>query len=99
MFMGVMGYPRKSILAAHIKETAVQIFIAIPLGFLLGSLLLEIIKEEFSNNSFVISPAVYPQSYLVSALAVIVVTALMALVTSRHIDKLDIVEGLKARDD
>jgi hypothetical protein len=27
------------------------------------------------------------------------VTALMALVTSRHIGRLDIVEGLKAQDD
>ena len=99
MFMGVMGYPHKKILLAHIKETILQLVFAIPLGFLLGNVLLELIKEEFSNNNFVIAAAIYPNSYLISALAVIAITAVMALVTSGHIEKLDIVEGLKAQDD
>jgi hypothetical protein len=47
----------------------------------------------------VISAAIFPQSYLASALAVIGVTAVMAAVTSRHINHLDIVEGLKAQDE
>ena len=98
MFMGVMGYPHKSIVMAHIKETIVQLVLAIPLGFLLGNLLLEAIKGEFSGDSFVISAAIYPQSYVISALSVIGVTALMAVVTSRYIDKLDIVEGLKVQE-
>ena len=99
MFMGVMGYPRKQILLAHAKETIVQLFLAIPLGFLLGNILLESIKGEFSGDNFVIQPAVFSQSYLFSALVVIVVTGLMALVTSHHIGRLDIVEGLKAQDE
>ena len=99
MFMGVMGYPHKSILAAHIKEALLQLMIAIPPGFLLGNLLLEIVKGEFSGSSYVIAASIYPQSYVVSALSIIGVTALMVLVASRHIDRLDIVEGLKARDE
>jgi len=99
MFMGVMGYPRKSIIAAHIKETTMQLALAIPLGFLFGNLLLELIKDEFSGSSFVVAAAIYPQSYIISAVSVVVVTALMALVTSRHIERLDIVEGLKARNE
>jgi len=47
----------------------------------------------------VIAPAIFPLSYAISALSVIVVTALMALVTSRHVGGLDIVEGLKVRDE
>ena len=99
MFMGVMGYPQKSILMAHIKETVGQLALAIPLGSLLGYLLLENIRGEFSSNSFVISAVIFPQSYLIAALSVIVVTAIMAIVTSRHIERLDIVEGLKSQDD
>ncbi|MDR0325495.1 MAG: FtsX-like permease family protein, partial [Oscillospiraceae bacterium] len=99
MFMGVMGYPHKSILMAHIKETVLQLIMAIPLGYILGNMLLELIKGEFSGSSFVISAVILPQSYAVSALSVIGITALMAGVTSRHIGKLDIVEGLKAQDD
>jgi putative ABC transport system permease protein len=99
MFMGVMGYPHKSILMAHIKETAIQLVFAIPLGFVLGNVLMELIKDEFSGNNFVISAIILPQSYFVAALSVAGVTAVMALVTSRHIGRLDIVEGLKAQDD
>ena len=99
MFMGVMGYPHKSIMIAHLKETVLQLILAIPLGFILGNLLLDSIKNEFSGNSFVIAPAIYPQSYILSVFTVIGVTVIMALVTSRHITNLNIVEGLKVQDD
>jgi putative ABC transport system permease protein len=99
MFMGVMGYRHKNILLAHIKETVLQLMLAIPLGFLLSNVLLEFIKGEFSNNNFVISAVIYPQSYISSALSVCGVTAIMVLVTSKHINRLDIVEGLKTRDE
>jgi putative ABC transport system permease protein len=99
MFMGVMGYPHKKIMAAHIKETVLQFILAIPLGFLMGNLLLEAIRPEFSNSNFVVSTAVFPESYLLSTLSVVVITVIMAFATSRHIQALDIVEGLKARDE
>ncbi|MCL2759772.1 MAG: ABC transporter permease [Treponema sp.] len=99
MFMGVMGYPHKSIMLAHTKETIMQLILAIPLGFVFGNILLESIKGEFSSGNFVIASVIYPQSYLFSAISLIGVTAVMALVTSKHIKKLDIVEGLKARDE
>jgi hypothetical protein len=99
MFMGVMGYPHKSILQAHGKEAAIQLALAIPLGFLMGNVLLELIKGEFSGNNFVIAATILPRSYLASALAVTGMTALMALVASRHIGRLDIVAGLKTQDD
>jgi len=99
MFMGVMGYPQRSILMAHIKETIGQLALAIPLGFLLGYLLLENIRGAFSSDNFVISAVIFPRSYFISALSVIGVTVILALVTSRHIEKLDVVEGLKSHDD
>jgi len=99
MFLGVMGYPHKSVLMAHIKESALQLVLAIPLGFVLGRLLLESIKGEFSGASFVIAAAILPQSYALSALSVLGVTAVMALVTSRRIKRLDMVEGLKVQDE
>jgi putative ABC transport system permease protein len=99
MFMGVMGYPHKSILLAHIKETLMQLTFALPLGFAGGYLLLEAIKGEFSSSNFVIAAKIEPLSHAVSALAVISVTAVMVIITSRHIGKLDIIEGLKAQED
>ncbi len=98
MFMGVMGYPQKSILAAHIKETTLQLILALPLGFVLGGVLLNSIKGEFSGSHFVIAALIRPQSYALSALAVAAITAIMAVVAYRHIGGLDIVEGLKAQE-
>jgi putative ABC transport system permease protein len=99
MFMGVMGYSHKSIIAAHIKETLLQLAIALPLGFFGGFMLLEAIKGEFSSGNFVIASRIAPASNAAAAIAVVLVTAVMTVITSRHIDKLDIIEGLKAQDD
>lgn len=99
MFMGVMGYPLKSILLSHVKETALQLLLAIPAGFLLGYGILGAVKAEFSGDSFVILTAIFPQSRLFAGALVVAMAALMVLVGARHIDGLDIVEGLKARDE
>jgi ABC-type antimicrobial peptide transport system permease subunit len=99
MFMGVMGYPHKSIMRAHAKETVLQLALAIPLGFILGNVLLELIKGEFSGSSFVIAASILPRSYGASALSVVGIAALMAGVASRHIGRLDIVGGLKTQDE
>jgi len=99
MFMGVMGYSHKSILTAHIKETILQLILAIPAGFVLGNVILESIRGEFSGNGFAIALTIFTQSYLFSVLFVVGIVVLMVWVTSRHIEKLDIVIGLKAQDD
>lgn len=95
LFMGVMGYGRGRILAAHIKETVLQLILAIPLGYVLGHLLLELIKWEFSEDTFVVAVAVYPGSYILAALLTILITGMMLPLLLRQIDKMDIVEGLK----
>ncbi len=56
-------------------------------------------KTEFSGDSFVMSTAIFPQSYLLAGIILIVMAGIMALVSARHIGGLDIVEGLKVRDE
>jgi putative ABC transport system permease protein len=99
MFMGVMGYAHGSVLRTHIKETAMQLALALPLGVVVGNLLLRSTISAFSGNNFVIAPAIYPVSYALSALSVLLITALMTWITARHIGRLDIVEGLKAQEE
>ncbi len=99
MFMGVMGYSLKSIMFAHVKETVLQLIPAIPAGFLLGNALLGAVKTEFSGDSFVLSAAIFPQSYLITGVIVIVMAAFIAFLSGRRIGRLDIVEGLKIRDE
>lgn len=99
MFMGVMGYPIKSIMSAHIKETVMQLVLALPAGFVLGYGILNVVKTAFSGDSFVLSAAIYPESYVYAGIIVIVMAGLIALVSRFRIVRLDIVEGLKVRSE
>lgn len=99
MFMGVMGYRLKSIMSAHIKETIWHIIISVPIGFLLGNVILEGIKSDFSTPTFALVPAIYPIAYIIGASSVILVTIVMAVVMAHAINNLDIVQGLKAQDE
>lgn len=99
MFMNIMGYSKGKILQAIAKETAVQLLIAIPLGFAGGYLLLDAIKGEFSQNTFALYPAISSSSYLLSAVLVLVISSTKFAAAGRFIDQLDIVEGLKVQED
>lgn len=95
MFMGVMGYSLKNIMNAHIKETLIQLVIAIPFGFALGYGILNVVKTAFSSDNFVLSAAIYNESYAYAGIAVILMSALVAVVSGFYVNRLNIVEGLK----
>jgi putative ABC transport system permease protein len=99
MFMCVMGYTTKRILLAHVKETALQLLPALAAGFALGYVILGAVKTSFSGDSFVLSAAIFPESYAIAGAAVIVMAGFIALSSARRIGRLDIVEGLKSRDE
>ena len=99
MFMGVMGYSTGKIMTAHLKETVVQMLLGIPMGFVLGNIVLESIKSEFSNDSMFLYPAVFTGSYLLAAIGIILISIVNSMLTARHIGRLDIVEGLKLQED
>ncbi len=99
MFMGVMGYPLKSIMSAHIKEMLMQLALALPAGFILGGVILSAVKTAFSGDNFVLASAIYPRSYVYAGAAVAAMAAFLALLSSRRIGRLNIVEGLKTRDE
>jgi P-type E1-E2 ATPase len=61
--------------------------------------LIRMVRDAENNKAPIQRVADRWASWLVPVALIIGVTALMALVTSRHIEKLDIVEGLKVRDE
>lgn len=99
MFMGVMGYPIKSIMLAHIKEAVMQLLLALPTGFLLGYGILNVVKTAFSGDNFVLSATIYTESYIYAGFIVIIMAVFIAIISRLRIVKLDIVEGLKVRDE
>ncbi|GCF95542.1 ABC transporter permease [Enterococcus florum] len=99
MFMNIMGYSKRKILSAIFKESIVQLCLAIPTGFFCGYLLLQMIKGEFSQNSFALYPAIRPISFILSGTVILIMSSLRIIAANRFINKLDIVEGLKIQED
>lgn len=99
MFMGVLGYPEKQIVLACVKEAAMQLMIALPAGFVIGNVILNMVKGEFTSENFVIYPAIYWTSYLAAAVTVLVMSAVMIMISAWKINHLNIAEGIKVRDE
>lgn len=97
--LSVMGYSTSNIMLAYIKETILQVLISIPFGYIGGMFILSAIKEEFSNEFFVMKDHIYPSSYFYSLMILILVIVITKLLAIRYIEKLDIVQGLKAREE
>ena len=97
--MNIMGYSKRLILQAINKENLLQLLLAIPLGFVLGSQLLEVIKDQFSQNSFAMQPNIKIESFILTAVIIIFISSLRLLISNQYIDRLDIVEGLKVQDE
>lgn len=97
--LNVMGYNTKDILIAYIKETVLQLVLAIPLGISGAYFILNSIKAEFSNDAFMLQPFIHPSSFLYTAFIMLSVIFVTKLLAKRHIDKLNIVEGLKMREE
>ena len=95
----VMGYTTKEIMLASLKETITQVIIAIPVGILAGYGILYLVKKPFSSKLFSFVPHVYNYSYALAIGLLIIVIFLVSLMSMHYVNKLDMVEGLKDREE
>ena len=95
----VMGYTTKEIMIASLKETITQIIIAIPLGIAAGYGILYLVKKPFSSKLFSFVPHVYQSSYILAVALLITVILLVSVMSAYYINRLDMVEGLKDREE
>ena len=95
----VMGYTTKEIMIASLKETVTQVIVAIPLGIAAGYGILYLVKKPFSSKLFSFVPHVYNSSYGLAIILLIAVILLVAIMSTHYINKLDMVEGLKDREE
>ena len=94
----VLGFTRREVSVLLLGELALEIALAIPLGFLAGfwlaALLVELMQPEVMEFPLVIFPATY-----VYAGAVVLAAGLVsALIVRNRIDNLDLVAVLKTRE-
>jgi len=94
----VLGFTRREVSVLLLGELAVEIVLAIPLGFLAGfwlaALLLALMSQEVMEFPLVI----FPSTYVYSGAVVVAAGALSALIVRNRIDNLDLVAVLKTRE-
>ena len=95
----VMGYTTKEIMIASLKETITQVIAAIPLGIAAGYGILYLVKGPFSSKLFSFVPHVYGSSYGLAIILLVTVILLVSIMSAHYINKLDMVEGLKDREE
>ncbi|HEU0302464.1 MAG TPA: FtsX-like permease family protein [Longimicrobium sp.] len=94
----VLGFTRGEVAAMLLGEQAALTVAALPLGFAAGRLLCLLITLRFSSELFRIPLVVRRSTYLFAAVVVIAAAAASAALVRLRIDRLDLVESLKARE-
>jgi putative ABC transport system permease protein len=94
----VLGFTRREVSVLLLGELAVEIALAIPLGFLAGfglaGLLIALMTHEVMEFPLVI----FPSTYVYAGAVVVAAGVVSALIVRNRIDNLDLVAVLKTRE-
>lgn len=99
MFMGVMGIKRISVALSMLKELLCQLILAIPIGLVLGYVLLNNVLTLFSNEFVILHTKVDTSTFIFTITSVTILSLIILLFNERYVSRLDIVQGLKIRDE
>jgi putative ABC transport system permease protein len=91
----VLGFTRGEVSWILIGEIALLTFIAIPIGWLLGTGLSLLANEAFSMDMFRMPFIITRQTYAFAAAGVLLASTLSILLISRRLNRLDMVSALK----
>jgi putative ABC transport system permease protein len=94
----VLGYTRGEVSYILLGELTVLVFVAIPLGLVIGRGMAYFMAMSAQTELFRVPFVVEPSTYALAALVVALATAGSAFLVGRKINHLDLVEVLKARE-
>jgi putative ABC transport system permease protein len=94
----VIGFTRGEVSYILLGEVGLVTLAAVPIGLGLGYLMAGAVVRASNSEMFRIPLVVGPNTYVLSAVSIVVATALSALVVRRKLDRLDLVEVLKTRE-
>ncbi len=94
----VLGFTRGEVTALLLGEMALQIAVALPLGMVLGWLLVHGTTLALRNDQFQFPVEIQPRTYAMAALAIVGAALASAAVVRRRIHRIDMVSALKTRD-
>jgi len=94
----VLGYTRSEVSYILLGELAILVFVAIPAGLVVGRSLAVVMASSAQTELFRVPLIIEPSTYALAALVIAVATVLSAITVGRRINRLDLVEVLKARE-
>ena len=94
----VMGFTRAEVSAILLGELAVLTVVAIPVGLLIGYGFVAMIAQSLDTELYTIPLIVYPRTYAMAAITVLVSAVISGLIVRRKIDHFDLVEVLKTKE-
>lgn len=94
----VLGFTRTEVAFILLGELLLLTLLAIPIGFVLGAGLAQLLAWGMQTDLYRIPLVILPQTYATGAGVVLVATLLSALVVGRSLAKLDMVSALKAAE-
>lgn len=94
----VLGFTLSEISYILLGELALLTLAAIPIGFLIGRALSEIMVKGLETELFRVPVIIFPATYSLAATVVLVSTFLSSLAVFRKLSHLDLVAVLKARE-
>jgi putative ABC transport system permease protein len=94
----VLGFTRGEVSGLLLGELAIEMIVALPLGWVLGYWLSYFIVELITPETFKIPLVIRPGTYAYASLIVLIAGVVSALIVRRRIDRLDLVGVLKTRE-
>jgi putative ABC transport system permease protein len=95
----VLGFTRAEVSAILLGEQAVQVFLGIPLGLVLGTFGAQgLLELQADPEQFRMPMLIASRTYAFSVVVILVAAALSALLVRRRLDSLDLIGVLKTRE-
>lgn len=94
----VLGFTRAETAFILLGELLLLTLVALPVGFVLGAGLCWLLTQGMQTDLYRIPLVIDARTYSLSAIVVLIATALSALIIARELGKLDMVTALKAAD-
>ncbi len=94
----VLGYTRSEVSYILLGELTILVFLAIPVGLMIGNRLALVMAASGQTELFRIPFVIAPRTYGFAALVVSVATVVSGFAVGRKVNHLDLVEVLKARE-
>jgi putative ABC transport system permease protein len=94
----VLGFTRGEISRTLLGELAAEVFLAVPVGLLLGTSLTSWVLSTAHPERYRFPLVVSPRTYAFAVLVVLASSAVSGLLVRRQLDRLDLVGVLKTRE-